>query len=182
MCRKGCGAVLSMLLSALEGGEGRGRLRWIYDQYHARMERVAMGILREQSDAEDAVQNAFIQIIRHFEKIDEIPRDRLPFWIISIVKNESLMILRKKRRLVPLEDWDSFAAEAEDTAGYRELVELFARLPETYRAALEMKILLGYTNQEVAEALGISQTAASTRVSRGRELLQKIAEEEGFHP
>ncbi len=92
------------------------------------------------------------------------------------------MILRKKRRLVPLEDWDSFAAEAEDTAGYRELVELFARLPETYRAALEMKILLGYTNQEVAEALGISQTAASTRVSRGRELLQKIAEEKGFHP
>ena len=54
--RKGCGIVLSMLLSALEGGEGRGRLRWIYDQYHARMERVAMGILQEQSDAEDAVQ------------------------------------------------------------------------------------------------------------------------------
>lgn len=174
--------MLSMLLSPLEGDEERGRLRGIYDRYHARMEDAAMRILPEQSDAEDAVQNAFVKIIRHFEKIDEIPCDKLPFWIISIVKNEALMILRKKRRAVPLEDWEGFAAEAEDVTGYQELVELFARLPETYRAALEMKILLGYSNQEVADTLGISKTAASTRVSRGRELLRKLAEEAGIHP
>ena len=122
-----------------------------------------------------------MQIIRHFEKIYEIPCENLPFWIISIVKNESLIILRRKKRTVSLEDWDNFAAEAEDVTGYQELVGLFARLPESYRAVLEMKILLGYADREVAEKLGLSRAAVSTRANRGRALLRKIAEKEGFH-
>lgn len=173
--------MLPLILTMLESDEDRQRLIRIYEQYHALMEQTAMRILLEQSDAEDAVQNAFIQIIRHFEKIYEIPCENLPFWIISIVKNESLIILRRKKRTVPLEDWDSFAAEAEDVTGYQELVGLFARLPETYRAVLEMKILLGCSDREAAEKLGISRAAVSTRAYRGRALLRKIAEKEGFH-
>ena len=81
----------------------------IYEKYHVQMERTAMRILKEQSDVEDAVQNAFMQMIRHFEKIFEIPCEELPFWIISIVKNEARAILRKNSRTVSLEDWDGFA-------------------------------------------------------------------------
>lgn len=146
------------------------------------MEQTALRILPEQSDAEDAVQNAFVQIIRHFEKTAEIPRENLAFWVTAIVRNEALVILRKRRKTVPLEDWDAFAAEAEDVRDYRELTALFAGLPETYRAALEMKLLLGYTDKEIAEKLGISRAAASTRVNRGRGLLRNILEKEGFHP
>ena len=73
-----------------------------------------MHILKEQSDVEDAVQNAFMQMIRHFEKIFEIPCEELPFWIISIVKNEARAILRKNRRTVSLEDWDGFAEHIDD--------------------------------------------------------------------
>ena len=77
--------------------------------------------------------------------------------------------------------WDIFDAEAEDVTGYQELVELFARLPETYRTVLEMKILLGYADREVAEKLGISRAAVSTRANRGRALFRNISEIEGFH-
>ena len=59
------------------------------------------------------------------------------------------------------------------------LVETFARLPQTYRAALEMK-LLGYSDGEIASRLGLSKTAVSTRISRGRQLLRSIVEREGF--
>ena len=147
-----------------------------------KMENTAIRILKNQSDAEDAVQNAFMQVIRHFEKISHIPCEDLPFWLISIVKNEAYMILRKQKRVVLLEDWDAFSDRAADVSDYAALVELFVDLPDTYRRVLEMKHLLGYTDKEIATHLGITETAVSTRASRGRQLLREILEKEGVRP
>ena len=135
--------MLLFFLSDLQSEEDRQEFTAIYEKYHDRMETVAIRMLKEQKDAEDAVQNAFLQVINHFSKIYEIPCEKIPFWLISIVKNEALMILRKRNRIVPLEDWDGFVVSAEGTTSYQEIVELFRRLPRTYRATLEMKILLG---------------------------------------
>lgn len=139
-------------------------------------------MLGQQSDAEDAVQNAFIQVIRHFEKIYEIPCEEIRFWLISIVKNESRMLIRKRRKIVPLEDWDGTTQVAKDATTYTELLALVKNLPETYRSVLEMKLLLGYSDKEIANHLGISETAVSSRASRGRSLLRKIMEKEGILP
>ncbi len=172
--------MLALFLSSLESEDERRKFTAVYDKYHKKMEAIALHMLGNQYDAEDAVQNAFLQVIRHFEKIHDIPCEELPFWLISIVKNESLMILRKKRGVVPLEDWDGFEQSADGAAGYMELAELFRRLPETYRAVLEMKLLIGYTDKEIAHKLGISETAVSSRASRGRALLRKLVEKEGL--
>jgi len=177
----GCDIMLAFFLSILESDEDRRRFTRIYEQYHQKMEQSAMRILKEQHDAEDAVQNSFLQVIRHFDKIYKIPCEELPFWLISIVKNESLMILRTKRHIVPLEDWDSFETTFGSTTEYTGIVELFRQLPETYRAVLEMKILIGYTDKEIAAHLGISETAVSTRANRGRALLKKLIEKEGMY-
>ena len=173
--------MLAFFLTMLESDEERQRFVLIYEQYHKRMERVALRILEKQHDAEDAVQNAFLQVIHHFEKISTIPCEELPFWIISIVKNEALMILRKRSKTVPLKEWNGVEKSADHTTGYNELVKLFGNLPEKYRTVLEMKILIGYTDKEIAKQLGISETAVSSRASRGRELLRKLVEKEGLH-
>ena len=143
--------MLAVLLAALESDKDRQKIIEIYEQYHNQMERTAMRILKEQSDVEDAVQNAFMQMIRHFEKIFEIPCEELPFWIISIVKNESRIILRKNQRTVPMENWDGFIKSIDDIIGYTELVDLFTRLPETYRSVLELKMLHGYSNMNAQQ-------------------------------
>ena len=96
------------------------------------------------------------------------------------MKNEATTILRKNKRIVQLENWDSFTVEAEDITDYQELVHLFSSLPETYRAVLEMKFLLDYSGKEIAKRLGISESAVNTRISRGRVLLREIVEKEGF--
>lgn len=166
---------------ALESEADKQKFTDIYEQYHPQMEQTALRILKNQHDAEDAVQNAFMQIIRHFEKIDEIPCEKLPFWIVCIVKNEAVTILRKNQRTVQLENWDSFAADAESVTDYLELVQLFSRLPETYRAVLEMRLLLGYTGKEIARHLALSESAVNTRIFRGRALLREIAEKEAFY-
>ena len=172
--------MLAFFLAVLESEADRQKFTEIYEQYHGLVEKTAIRILKNQQDAEDAVQNTFVQIIRHFEKACEIDCKNLPFWIISIVKNESLMILRKKERVAALEVWDNIPVDAESVSDYNELVQLFSKLPETYRATLEMRFLLDYSGKEIAQKLGLSESAVNTRISRGRTLLKEIVEREGF--
>lgn len=172
--------MLVFLLAALENDEDKKLFTEIYEQYRPQMERTAMHFLKSHADVEDAVQNAFMQMIRHFEKIYEIPCEELSFWIISIVKNEALMILRRKQKELPQEDWDTFSADVSDPTSYNELVHLFSQLPPTYRSALEMRLINGYSGKEIAQHLGISETAVSSRASRGRSLLREIVKKEGF--
>ena len=75
-----------------------------------------------------------------------------------------------------------FAGQSRDLPAYSSMVQLFARLPDTYRAALEMKLVLGYSTAEIARRLGLTESAVNTRLSRGRALLRKIFEEEGIEP
>ena len=148
--------MLIYLLTLIDNEGDRQTFTAIYQEYHVQMEKVALRILSEHNDVEDAVQNAWIQVIKHFHKVSEIPCEELLFWLISITKNEALM-------------------------NYQEIVALFTRLPETYRVTLEMKFLLQYTDHEIAQHLGISETAVSTRVNRGRTLLRELAIKEGLH-
>ena len=129
--------MLAILLAALESEADKQKFTDIYEQYHPQMEQTALRILKNQHDAEDAMQNAFMQIIRHFEKIDEIPCEKLPFWIVCIVKNEAVTILRKNQRTVQLENWDSFAADAESTASGELTFEPTARYQRQMAAMLK---------------------------------------------
>ena len=173
--------MLSYLLAALESEEDKRRFTELYEENHVRAEQTALRILKDPHDAEDAVQNALLQVIHHFDKISEIPCKKLEFWIISIVKNEALMILRRNQKELPQEDWDNFSADVNDPIGYNELVQLFSRLPPTYRAVLEMRMINDYSGKEIAVHLGISESAVNTRISRGRILLRELAVKEGFH-
>ena len=173
--------MISYLLAILENDEDKQKFIELYEEHHVRVEQTALRILKDPHAAEDAVQNTFLQVIRHFDKISEIPCKKLGFWLISIAKNEALMILRHKRREIPQEDWDTFSADVSDPTSYNELVHLFSQLPPTYRAALEMRLINGYSGKEIAQHLGISESAVNTRISRGRALLREIAVEEGFH-
>ena len=104
----------------------------------------------------------------------------MPFWIISIVKNEVRIIMRKSKRIILLEECERIEELDTAQATYMDMVALITELPETYRAVLEMKALFGYSDKEIAKELGISQTAVSSRATRGRDLLRKIIEKEGF--
>lgn len=178
--------MLAMYLALLDGDADRQAFRALYEQHYSRLAAVARRYFPDDpKSAEDAVHNAFLQVIKHFDKINEIPRDKLPFWLVSIVKNESITLLRRQRRTVPLEDWDAFAQTAEEPGavlGYGRVVELIRAMPETYRAALEMKLLEERTDREIARSLGISEGAVRGRICRGRALLRKKLLEEGYTP
>ena len=171
--------MLMIYLQMLDTPEEKIRFEEIYLKYRGVMYHVAEGVLHNGQDAEDAVHNAFLRIIKRFSRFQETPVKDLAPQVIVIVRNEAISLQRKRKDTAPLEEWDSFAETAESVSDYHSLVETFARLPQTYRAALEMK-LLGYSDGEIASKLGLSKTAVSTRISRGRQLLRSIVEREGF--
>lgn len=171
--------MLMMYLQMLDTPEEKVRFEEIYLKYRSVMYHVAEGVLHNGQDAEDAVHNAFLRIIKRFSRFQETPVKDLAPQVIVIARNEAISLQRKKKDSVPLEDWDGFAETTEAVSNYNSLVEAFTRLPTTYRAAMEMK-LLGYSDGEIAIRLGLSKTAVSTRISRGRQFLRDIVEREGF--
>jgi len=90
------------------------------------------------------------------------------------VKNEAYMILRKQKRIVPLEDWKDYAVQAGDVTDYVGLIDLFINLPNTYRQVLEMKCLLGYSNKEIVAHLSMTESAVGARIRRGRQFLREM--------
>lgn len=171
--------MLMMYLQMLDTPEEKVRFEEIYLKYRSVMYHVADGVLHNGQDAEDAVHNAFLRIIKKFSRFQETPVKELAPQVIVIARNEAISLRRKQKDTASLEEWDSFAQTAESVSDYHTLVETFTRLPQTYRAALEMK-LLGYSDGEIAVKLGLTKTAVSTRISRGRQLLRSIMEKEGF--
>ena len=176
--------LLTFLLAALESDEDRALFTEIYEQNHDRMEQTALRILKDPHDAEDAVQNAFLQVIRNFDALLEIPCKKRIFWCISIVKNEALAILRKKKKTILIieELEENPAAGVEEAMSYKEVVWLFAQLPETYRSVLEMKMILGYSGKEIAKRMGLTENTVNVRITRGRAMLREIAGKEGIYP
>ena len=172
--------MLIYYLQMLDTPEEKIRFEKIYLKYRGLMCHVADCILHNRQDAEDAVHNAFLRIIKHFRRFQNTPVQDLAPLVAVIARNEAISLQRKRRIEVPLEDWDGIAEMSEAVTDYDALIESFTHLPQTYRAVMEMKMLLGYSDGEIAVKLGLSKTAVSTRISRGRQFLRSIVEQEGF--
>ena len=172
--------MLVYYLQMLDTPEEKARFEQIYLKYRGLMYHVADSILHDRQEAEDAVHNAFLRVIKKFSKFQNTPAKDLAPQIVVIARNEAISLLRKRKDTDPLEDWGGFAETAEEVSDYHALVDTFTRLPQTYRAAMEMKLLLGYSDGEIAAKLGLSKKAVSVRISRGRQLLRDIVEREGF--
>ena len=172
--------MLVYYLQMLDTPEEKIRFEQIYLKYRGLMYHVAEDILHNRQDAEDAVHNAFLRIIKKFSRFQNTPAKDLAPQVAVIARNEAISHQRKQKGEAPLEDWDGLAEPSESISDYHALVDSFTRLPRTYRAVMEMKLLSGYSDGEIADRLGLSKTAVSTRISRGRRLLRDIVEREGF--
>ena len=167
--------MLMILLSMLSDEGDRRKLFELYTQYQDAMLRVARRYFpADQALAEDAVQNAWLRVIDNFSRIFEIPCKKQGAYLVTIVKNESLTLLRKCRKDLPLDESLMKCSLDDDSAT---IIDTIRSMPETYRAVLEME---ERTTREIAAALGLSEGAVNTRISRGRALLAEKLRKEGY--
>lgn len=170
-----------LFLSMLESDGERRIFSELYNQYGNAMLRVARRYFPEDpQDAEDAVQNAWLKVIKNILKIQEIPCKKRGAYLVIIVRNEAIAILRKRRRELPFED--ALAGEAAglgDDSG-KPVIELIRTMPDTYRAVLEMRFVEERSTKEIAAALHLTESAVNTRIHRGRAILIEKIREEGI--
>jgi RNA polymerase sigma-70 factor, ECF subfamily len=183
------------LVSALRAGKDDA-FETLVRLYMARLLAVARRFLKNEEDARDAVQDAFISAFRSIQKFEA--GAKLSTWLHRIVVNSALMRLRTKRRH-PEEEIDSllpaFADDghhlnevvdwrlsAEDMVQQSETRELVRRsidqLPDTYRVVLLMRDIEEMSTEETAAALGITATAVKVRLHRARQALRALIDKE----
>ena len=133
--------------------------------------RVALRVLGDESDAEDATQDAFVQAWRNLGGF----RADAAFstWMYRIVTNRCLNMLRARRRTEPLpDDREAPASRPDRIAEARWQVEdlklAILRLTPEQRAPLVLRELQGCTYEEIAGALDISIPAVKSRLHRAR--------------
>ena len=97
--------VLSMLYAAV-GDEPRYRLRLeeIYRIYCRRMLRVAMDVLHERDEAEDAVHDAFLGIAHRMDTLSRLREDEVRHYVLRAAQNAAISRLRDRKEEFPLEE------------------------------------------------------------------------------
>ena len=163
----------------------------LFERFHGKIYGLAMSILKNESDAEEAAQDVFMTV---FRKVDTFQgNSALYSWIYRICVNACLMRLRGKRRqeTVSIEEFmpvfteegkhagsvDAFGKEVERRMLNRELGQVIKKftedLSEKYRVVFVLSDVEGLSNEETAQILGLSVPAVKSRLHRSRLYLRE---------
>ncbi len=166
-----------------------GKVEHIYDTYHDYMMRYAVSKLQNVGstnfvyDAEDAVQNSFMKIVKHIDKIDFSRGEKdVKNYCFAILNNEILNVLNDNQESFEIdEDFSleseySFIDELEMREIYDQVVKSIEALDEKYSTTLHLVFCQEITVNEIAEIMGISTKTVYTRLARGKKLLLKSLE------
>jgi RNA polymerase sigma-70 factor (ECF subfamily) len=166
--------------------------RAIMTRYNRRLYRIARGILGNDGESEDALQDAYLNA---FARLDSFRSEAsLATWLSRIVINEALGRLRKNKRAARLTATDRPRAEIipfplnqssddpERSMAQRQILVLVERamdaLPEIYRAVFVARVVEGLSAEETAELLGLKPETVKTRLHRARSLLRERLHEQ----
>ena len=137
----------------------------------------AKAILRSDEDAEDAVQEAICAAFERRESLREA--DKFRPWLLRILVNKCYDTCRRRRPTVDLEDVaDYLPAKSQDHTERLTLWQAVMALSGDLRAAVTLFYYDGLSIRDISGALGISEAAVKTRLSRGRAKLRQMLEEE----
>jgi len=152
----------------------------IFDRYHQRLYRYCLAIVGEAQDAQDALQNTMVRVLRALP--GEERKLELKPWLYRIAHNESIELLRRRRETRPLEGMElaspgsSLAEDAMTRDRLRRLISDLDQLPERQRGALVMRELAGLDFAEIGAALGTSASVVRQTLYEARLGLRQMDE------
>ena len=152
----------------------------LVSQYSGTLYRVAFSVLRNAADAEDAVQEAFLRVLRHRDTLHELRDQRV--WLIRIVWN---IVLDRKRRAKTRPETDDVAdlarvlpaegLSAEQLASaaqhHAHVLACVEQLPAKERQVIMLSAFEELTSVEIASVLNITESSVRSRLFRARNLM-----------
>ena len=156
----------------------------LVERYQHRAFGVALRILGRRQDAEDAVQQAFLRLYEARKHYDS--KWRLSTWFYRILTNTCVDELRRRRPLMPLEEWDGCSTERPDRTLERSereqlLQSALATIPAEARTVLILYYGDGRSYQEIGAIRGVSVNTVKTHLRRGRLALRKALRARGAY-
>jgi RNA polymerase sigma factor (sigma-70 family) len=158
----------------------------IYSLYSKAMLNTCIRIVKNQEEAEDVLQEAFIDA---FTKIHSFRMESsFGLWLKQIVVNKSINYLRsKKLELVDIEEnlhkidgtIEVFNGEDDAELKVEAINKALYQLPDGYRTVLSLYLFEGYDHEEIAGHLGISESTSRTQYMRARNKLLQIIQNDG---
>lgn len=171
-------------LDALKNGDREAFARLV-DETSAQIFRTVIQILANEQDAEDVLQETYLKALKALPEFEG--RSSLSTWLHRIAVNEALMLLRKRKvPLLSVEESGPFNSEEESEGmeivdfcclpenelitgeSRRFMDQAIQQLPETLRTVFVLRDLEGFSIQETAEFLKLSESNVKTRLLRAR--------------
>jgi RNA polymerase sigma-70 factor, ECF subfamily len=153
------------------------QLEPIYQEFDAKLRHFILSRIANPQDAEDILQEIYLRIHAHIGSLRQ--NEKLQPWIYQIARNATIDFYRRQHITVELTDELPLLAEqaGDEASAARELAESLGEmihcLPEKYQEPLKLVELQGLTQQAVANQLGLTLSAAKSRVQRAREKLKE---------
>ena len=155
----------------------------LVDEYAGTLYRVAYSVLRNGADAEDAVQETYLRVLRHRESLSEIRDVRV--WLVRIVWN---VVLDRKRRAKTRPETDDVAdlarllpatgLSAEERVAsaqhHERVLKAVEQLPEKEQRVLILSAFEELSSVEIAQVLGTTESTVRSRLFRARNMLADL--------
>lgn len=150
----------------------------VYNDYHKAMYNTAYRILKDEFEAEDLIQEAFLTA---FTKLNTFKGDvTFGAWLKRIVINKSITQLKKSNRYneVKMEVIPNLEEE-ETTVNYnsltiKEVMNSLLNLKENYRVILTLNLIEGYDYEEISQILNYTNENVRTTISRAKKKLKQV--------
>ena len=152
--------------------------RRISEKYIDTVYKAALSCCKNKADAEDAVQNAFMKLLKtdtEFTDDEHIKR-----WLIRVAVNECKNVWKSfwHRNIVSFDELDKEPEYSE--SGQGELFSEIMKLPQKYSTVIHLYYYEGYNVKEISEILNISQSNVQIRLMRARNKLKEMLKKEAW--
>lgn len=137
---------------------------------------LARWLTRSHEDAEDVVQDAFLRAFSAFESFRG--EDAKP-WLLTIVRNTSMTLLKRKRNFEDIsEQCSEPSPDPEEilliSCGREQVRQALEQIPPEFREAIVLREMEGLSYKEISNVIGIPLGTVMSRLSRGRDCLKRI--------
>ena len=178
--------MLAFVLSIADTDD-KHHLLHIYHSYHRELLAVAASVLGadRRSEAEDAVQNAYLNLHKYRHRLDACADDdRLHAYAVTVVKNEARRLLVSRHVSEDIDEYsnilisdDDFVRRIEQTEQYEHLVCCIMRLDDRYRIPLYLRYVEELPVKRIAHMINCPAKTVYTNLSRGKAILIKMLED-----
>ena len=156
-----------------------------YKLYEQKMYYVAYSILHDEGKAEDAVQDAFLKLMKHEVQFERADSDDCKRYIITVIKNAAITIYNKTKK----ESEYMYLTDKDERVGSMVEMDLnpdtdwnaiMSCLPEKYYEVVNCLVIKEYTTKETATRLHITEANVRKRYERAKQMMRDYVTKEGY--